>query len=291
MKNLSGKVAVVTGAASGIGKSLAESFLREGMRIVLSDIDEKALEMVTNQLKNKGGDVIRVITDVSDPDSVNNLAERTIEKYKRVDILCNNAGVGFGNGAVWENSIQDWNWVLGVNLMGTIHGIKTFVPIMEKQNTKCHIINTSSSAGIGIGAGSSPYAVSKHGVVALSESLFNDLSMRGSMIGVSVLCPGFVNTNILDPLRSRPERFGTYIPVSQPSQAAMIDGAFKYAIENGLDPDVVADKAVKGIKEGQFYILTHPEVYDMAKARCESILENRKPVASMPGEFIEFFNR
>ncbi len=289
MTDFNGKVAVVTGAASGIGKGLVESFLKEGMKVVLSDIDEKSLMEVAGIYKKSGADLLAVTADVSQIGDFEILAEKTMEKYNNVHILCNNAGIGFGNGLTWENSIDDWNWVLGVNLMGAVHGIKTFVPIMENRGIESHIINTSSTAGVFCGSGSSPYAVSKHAVLALSECLYNDLIQRESKISVSVLCPGFVKSNILDPLRSRPDRFESFKAVELPPQLEMIGKAFKYAVDTGMEPDVIGEKVLKGIINKQFYIFTHENTKEQIKNRMDNMLFDKNPQAELPGEFIEYF--
>ena len=291
MENLNGKVVVVTGAASGIGKALAKTFLAQGMKVVLSDIDEKRLKETEKELADTQGELISVVTDVSLLSDVTNLAEKTLEKFGAVHVLCNNAGIGFGNGLTWENSLDDWNWVLGVNLMGVIHGIKTFVPIMDNQGDECFIINTASTAGILTGSGSSPYAVSKHGVVALSECLYNDLVQTGKKINVSVLCPGFVHTDILDPLRSRPNRFETFTPGPLSPELKMISKAFVHAVESGMKADLIGAIVLQAMKDKLFYILTHDDTLELVKKRFEGIMQNTNPLAELPKEFAEYFGK
>lgn len=197
MKEFKGKVAVITGAASGIGRGIAERCVSEGMKVVLADIDEANLSKAETELKTAGGTVLGVRTDVSKRSDVERLARQTLDAFGQVHLLFNNAGVAAG-GAPWEATWNDWEWVTGVNLWGVIHGVKVFTPLMLAQNTECHIINTSSAAGLIAGGGSAPYAVTKHAVVALSESLYLTLEQRNSQIKVSVLCPGLVRTNIAD---------------------------------------------------------------------------------------------
>src|SRR5215213_2544837 len=203
MKEFSGKVAVITGAASGIGRGLAEACAREGMKVVLADVDEAALAQAERELKDAGAEVLAVRTDVSKADDVEALARRALDAFGAVHLLFNNAGVGAGT-TVWESTLADWEWVLGVNLWGVIHGVRTFVPLMLEQADECHIVNTASMAGLVSGPALGVYKVTKHGVVALSETLCCELAIMRSKIGVSVLCPGGVNTRIMDSERVRP---------------------------------------------------------------------------------------
>src|SRR5947209_15550290 len=205
MKAFQGKVAVVTGAASGIGRALAERCAQEGMKVVLADIEEPALMQTSRDLAAQGAQTLAVPTDVSQAGEVETLARKAFETYSAVHLLFNNAGVGGGKSA-WESTLADWEWVLGVNLWGVIHGIHFFVPRMLEQRSEGHIVNTASMAGLTYGPGQSVYKVSKHGVVSLSETLYYELALRGASLKVSVLCPGLVSTNILDAQRNRPAR-------------------------------------------------------------------------------------
>ena len=205
MEAFQGKVAVVTGAASGIGRALAERCAQEGMKVVLADIEEPALLQANRELAAQGAETLAVPTDVSQAGDVETLARKAFETYKAVHLLCNNAGVGGGKTA-WESTLADWEWVLGVNLWGVIHGIHFFVPRMLEQQSEGHIVNTASMAGLIYGPGQSSYKVSKHGVVSLSETLYYELALQGASLKVSVLCPGYVNTNVLDSQRNRPAR-------------------------------------------------------------------------------------
>ena len=195
MKEFKGKVAVITGAASGIGRGIAERCVREGMKVVLADIDRVTLTTAETELKTAGGTVLGVRTDVSKRREVELLARQTLDAFGQVHVLFNNAGVAAG-GTPWEATWNDWEWVIGVNLWGVIHGVKVFTPLMLSQNTECHIINTSSAAGLIVGGASAPYAVTKHAVVALSESLYLTLQQQNSLIKVSVLCPGLVRSKL-----------------------------------------------------------------------------------------------
>ena len=199
------KVAVITGAASGIGRGLAERFAVEDMRVVIADIEEVPLAELEADLKANGATVLAVRTDVSNAAEVENLAAQTLETFGAVHILCNNAGVVCSR-PIWEHTLADWEWVLGVNLWGVIHGIRAFVPRMLTQGDACHIVNTASILGLVGGGGEGIYKVSKHGVVVLSETLADELAQKGANIQVHVLCPGWVRTGILDSARNRPTR-------------------------------------------------------------------------------------
>ena len=203
MKEFKGKVAVITGASSGIGRGIAERCVQEGMKVVLAGINETNLVKAQSELKSAGGTAISVPTDVSKRSDVELLARKTLDAFGAVHLLVNNAGIP-GRMSTWEATWNDWEWVIGVNLWGVINGVKVFTPLMLAQNTECHIVNTSSFAGLMAGYPGAPYAVTKHAVVALSECLYLELEQRNARIKVSVLCPGNVKTNINDFERNRP---------------------------------------------------------------------------------------
>ena len=208
MQEFRGKTAVTTGAASGIGYALAERCAREDMKVVLADVEEEALAGAAKNIKEIGPSVLSVKTDVSRAEDVQALVEKTLDTFGEVHLLFSNAGVGAGSTA-WQSTLADWQWVLGVNLWGVIHGIHYFVPVMLRQGNECYIVNTASLAGLMTYPGYVRYEVSKHGVVALSESLYYGLQGFGSDIGVSVLCPGYIRTNIMDCERNRPADWKT----------------------------------------------------------------------------------
>ena len=277
MKEFQGKVAVVTGAASGIGRALAERCAKEEMKVVLADIEEPALMQASRDLAAQGAQVLAVPTDVSQAGEVETLARKAFETYSAVHLLFNNAGVGAGKSA-WESSLADWEWVLGVNLWGVIHGIHFFVPRMLEQRSEGHIVNTASMAGLTYGPGQSIYKVSKHGVVSLSETLYYELALRGASLKVSVLCPGLVSTNILDARRNRPARLQD-ASVKEPlsPQAEAVVQRFQQAVREAMPPGQVADIVFEAIREERFYILTHPTWKAAIQIRMEDILQERNP--------------
>ena len=256
MENLAGKVAVVTGAGSGIGKALAERFVAEGMKVVLADLDEARLGAVEAQLTEAGGEVLAVACDTALEESVLSLAQRTLERYGAAHVVCNNAGV-VGTGDPWTGPMSVWEWVVGINLYGVIHGIRAFLPIMQGQG-EGHIVNTASMAGLLAMPGAAAYNVTKHGVVALSEGLFIELKSSGSPVGVSVLCPGFVRTELMARM-TWADRLGPQPAESSNPVAQFMDQALREGVENGISPADVADQVVAAIRAGRFWILTHPE--------------------------------
>ncbi len=271
MKEFPGKVAVVTGAGSGIGRALAERFAAEGMKVVLADVEEGPLAEVARGLEARGATVLAVPTDVSRAARVEALAQKTLDAFGAVHVLCNNAGVA-APGPAWEVSLADWEWALGVNLWGVIHGIRAFVPIMLRQGTEGHVVNTASIAGMISGPMMSTYNVAKHGVVTLSETLHHDFGMVGSRLKVSVLCPAWVNTRIHQSDRNRPG--GTRTPT--PQEAAMQESVGQL-LATGLPPAKVADLVFEAIRGERFYVLPHPEWKSFVRTRMEDILEERIP--------------
>lgn len=273
MRELQDKIAVVTGGASGIGLAVARRAAAEGMRLVLADIDEAALKAAADALTGAGADVLGVPTDVSEPSSVDALAERAVSHFGAVHLVHNNAGVG-GGGPTWQVSDADWRWILGVNLFGVVNGIRSFVPLLLEQG-EGHVVNTASLAGLVSAPLMGPYNASKHAVVTISETLVKDLRMVGATgVGVSVLCPGFVRTGIADSERSRP----AWAPPPEPSNiGALLHQAFHDLVDNGIDPEPVADAVIEAVKADRFYILTHDESQAAVAIRMRDILEGRAP--------------
>ena len=291
MKDFKGKVAVITGGASGIGFALAKRSAREGMKVVLADVETGALAKAEQDIKALGAESLAVRTDVSKASDVEALVQRTLDTYGAVHLLCNNAGVGAGP-TVWESTLADWQWVLGVNLWGVIYGVHYFVPIMIKQGVDCHIVNTASSHGLMTSTRHGPYVVSKHGVVALTETLYRQLEQRGHRnIGVSVLCPAFVKTSIVEGERNRPEELrnkpGEGVDQASPAMQAYLR-EYKRLLDNGTPPDEVADAVFSAILDNKFYILPDIDLFKPAvKARMEDILEARNP-QKVPLTFSQF---
>lgn len=277
MQDFRNKVAVITGAASGIGRALAERCMQEGMKVVLADIEEPALLATAQTLQAQGGMVLPVRTDVAHAVEIEALAAQTLTAFGAVHLLFNNAGVaGLGAGsAVWRSTIQDWEWVLGVNLWGVIHGLRTFVPLMLAQETEGHIVNTASMGGLVSTEPSASYQVSKHGVVALSEHLYHSLAQQRAKLKTSVLCPGWVQTRALSAERNRPSALYVDRPLTA-ARAAALDEAQR-AMANGMTPQAVADLVFQAIRAEKFYILTHPELKFMIQQRMEDILQEHNP--------------
>jgi NAD(P)-dependent dehydrogenase (short-subunit alcohol dehydrogenase family) len=271
MKDLGGKVAVVTGAASGIGKSLASRFAREGMKLVLADLEAGPLATAEAALRAAGADVLAVPTDVASTAAVDELAAKAFQRFGAVHVVCNNAGVGGGGGPIWMLTPADWEWTLNVNLRGVVNGIRAFVPKMIEQR-EGHVINTASIAGLLSPPMMGPYVATKHAVVAISEVLARDLEIVASPVRVSVLCPGFVKTRIAESHRNRPSDLGETSPAGE-AAGHMI----QKLVEAGISPDVVADRVVEAMAADRFYILPHPELNIGIQRRFEDILEGRYP--------------
>lgn len=273
MKEFKDKVAVITGAASGIGFGIAERCAQEGMKVVLAGINQDNLQRAERELEPTGATILSVETDVSKLGDIQALAEKTLEAFGAVNLLVNNAGVAAG-GPVWESTLADWQWVMDVNLWGVIYGLKTFVPLMLAQDAECHIVNTSSVAGVLPYHPSAPYQVSKHAVVALSENLCHSLAQGNTKLRVSVLCPGWVKTRIMDSGRNRPPELQNEPsgePVS-PERAAILE-SFHQAVEAGLSPREVADCVFQAIRDERFWILTDSEWNSEIRQRVEEIVQ------------------
>ena len=285
MNTFQGKIAVITGAASGIGRALAERCVQEGMKVVLADIEEQALFQVSRELTAQGAQTLAIPTDVSQAAEVETLARKAFETYSEVHLLFNNAGVGAGKTA-WESTLADWEWVLGVNLWGVIHGIHFFVPRMLEQRAESHIVNTASLAGLTSGPGLSVYMASKHAVVSLSETLYHELTLRDASVGVSVLCPGFVKTRIQDAQRNRPTRLqnASNEHASDEKLSPQEEAGQQFlqqAIQEGESPQHVADTVFEAIRGKQFYIYP-PEFKVGIQTRMEDILHPRNPTLLLP---------
>jgi NAD(P)-dependent dehydrogenase (short-subunit alcohol dehydrogenase family) len=271
MDSLDEKVAVVTGGASGIGRAMAERFLTEGMRVVIADVEEPALLSAGDQLGTSGDQVEAVLTDVSDPASVEALARVAIERFGTFHVVCNNAGVGGHLGRLWETPVRDYRWVIDVNLWGVIHGIRTFVPRLIEQR-EGHVVNTASMAAWAARPALGPYAATKHAILALSEVLRREVELADANVGVSVLCPGLVNTNILAGARNWPAALGQEPPeptdpITSAVRKVLTDGS----TGGGLDPSRAAEAVVNGILTNRLILSTHPdELISAATMRLEA---------------------
>jgi len=281
MERLRGRVAVVTGGASGIGRALAETFGREGMKVVLADVEPEALAKTAREIGGMGVDVLAVETDVTKQSSVDGLAEKTLAAFGGVHLVCNNAGV-FAGGLSWSQPLADYAWVLGVNMWGVIHGIRTFVPIMLERGDEGHVVNTASMAAVTANPYAAAYHMSKHAVLALSEVLYHELRGTGAKIGVSALCPEAVATNIDASERNRPA--GLRAPGVAPTpDVALVNGAIRAAVAGGIPTQVIADRVLRAVKEDRFYILSDGEAWRRAcDTRLEDVRLARNPTFAPP---------
>jgi len=286
MFQFDGKVAVITGAASGFGRAFAEKGAALGMKLVLADVDGAALARTVDDLRAAGADAIGVPTDVSDAAQVEALALAALDAFGKVHLLFNNAGVGVG-GFVWESTARDWEWVFGVNVMGVAHGVRVFTPIMLRQNEPAHIVNTASVAGLLSPPAMGIYNASKHAVVSLTETLYHDLQLAqvakpadGGEVGCSLLCPAFVPTGIADAERARPAELRND---SRPTRSQIAAGKQLHrAVQSGkLSAADVADITFEAIAARRFYIVTHPGIMATVKLRHEDIEQLRNPTDPM----------
>lgn len=281
MDKIMGRNTVVTGAASGIGLAMARRFARDGARVVVSDIDQEALDRAVADLREDGAEVVGVKADVSQAASVETLADEARTAFGNVQILCNNAGVAM-SGVTWENSVSDWEWVLGVNLFGVVHGIRAFLPGMLDHGEPSAIVNTASFAGLTSQPAMSVYGVSKHAVVTMTESLYHELTAVGANVQTHLLCPGWIKTDICDWDRSAPDHIEKRTDRDSTPLCRLADAYVENAVEEGKSPDMVADMVVEAILANRFYIITHPEWLGGVKIRMTDILERRNPTTRSP---------
>lgn len=283
METMTGRVAVVTGAASGIGKALALGFAGEGANVVLADIEEAPLRTAEAEIAEQGVEALGVITDVTDPDSVGALAQATLDRFGAVHMVCNNAGVG-GGGLIRNQQLVDWKWVVDVCLWGVIHGVHHFLPhLIEAEES--HIMSTASVAGLMSVPGLGPYNAAKYGVVAIMETLHLEMQRdRNADVGVSVLCPGVVRTNIATAQRNRPEELRRQRrprpegeAPSETADARRRNANIAAALERGMDPSEVAAKVIEAMYERRFWVLSHPELLADVNHRNQQLADLENP--------------
>ncbi len=275
MREFKNKVAVITGAADGIGKALALKGAKEGMKLVLADIDTGKLDRLIEELTASGTEAVGLRVDVSRAEEVVALADLAYTTFGGVHLLINNAGVALAKNA-WETTHKDWEWVMGVNLYGVTNGLSAFIPQMLASGEECHVVNTASIAGLLSEPSMAAYNVSKFGVVTLSEGLHHDLTLRQAKIGVSVLCPAWVKTRIAEADRHRPadER----IDLAQLDKVTAATGMAMFkAVKNGVEPEEIAEATFGAIRDGRFYIITHPQTMAGIRIRMDDILQKRQP--------------
>jgi NAD(P)-dependent dehydrogenase (short-subunit alcohol dehydrogenase family) len=268
MRDFKGKGAFVTGGASGIGLGLARAFAAEGMNVALADIEQAALDKAVGALEATGAKVRGIVCDVCDRAAVERAAAAALTAFGKMHVVCNNAGVGGGGGKIGEIPAADWDWTIGVNLLGVVHGIDAFLPHIEAHGEGGHFVNTASMAGMVSTSLMGPYNVTKFAVVSLSETLAAELA--GSAIGVSVLCPGWVDTRIVESARNRPARFG---PQREASAAARARADMVAAmLRAGMSPDEVAARVLAAIRDNDLYVFTHPGMRGVVEERFRRIL-------------------
>lgn len=276
MRNLAGRVAVVTGAGSGIGRALAVALAAERMDLVLTDVEPGALAESEALIDAEGAAVLAVRADVASYGDVEAVAQAAIDRFGAVHLLCNNAGVAGRFAPLWEQHAAEWEWLLGVNLWGVINGIRAFVPRMLDQGGDCHIVNTASEASFTVRPYVGPYHATKHAVLAVSETLALELQMAGAPIGVSVLCPGAVLTRVLDSARNRPARMPAGEAAS-PGYAAALERQYRRSLAAAMPPERVAVEAVTAVKENRFYVFPHPVLRDRILARARDTVAGLTP--------------
>ena len=276
MKRFEGRTAVITGGASGLGLAMARRFAREGVQLVLADVQADALERTAAEFVAAGTQVLAVRCDVSRAEEVERLRDEAVARFGAVHILCNNAGVAPG-GLAWESTVADWQWCLGVNVYGVIHGLRSFVPLMLSQDDEAHIVNTASVAGLLSPPGMGIYCVSKHAVVTLTECLHHDLASRSDKVRTSVLCPAYVPTGIHDSERNRPEELRNAAQDKSEEELAR-EAALRHAVQSGrISAEQVADTVFDAVRDERFYILTHQKIKGAIETRMMDMLLERPP--------------
>ena len=281
MKTFKGRTAVITGGASGFGREFALIAHRLGMNVVLADVQQDALDKTRAELEALGAKVLALKTDVSKAEAVQALADATLQHFGVPSLIFNNAGVGGTGGLVWENTARDWDWVLGVNVWGVVHGVRIFTPLMlaaakKDPGFEAHIVNTASMAGLLTAPNMGIYNVSKHAVVALTETLYQDLNLVTSQVSCSVLCPYFVPTGIHKSDRNRPAEFTDALPLTVSQQVARAQSE-KAVTKGKVSASQVAEAVFEAVAANQFYIYSHPHALGNVETRMKAIVEMRNP--------------
>jgi NAD(P)-dependent dehydrogenase (short-subunit alcohol dehydrogenase family) len=273
LRDFVGKVAVVTGAASGMGRAFAQRFAEEGMRVVLADVEREALDRAVAELRASGFEAVGVPTDVSDRAAVSRLAAAALDAFGEVHLVANNAGVeGYLDGPIWEATAKDWRWTMGVNFWGVVHGVETFLPIMLRQGTEGHVVNTASMTAVV--SGRNMYSVTKQAVLALTETIHSQLTEREAKVGVSALCPGIIATRLFQGSRNRPEELRNEEEPAGAEQGRELRRVMHERLQAGMAPSEVASILVDGIREGRLYILTDHDWDDRITSRTDAILSS-----------------
>lgn len=281
MKDLAGRVAVVTGAASGMGRAFAQRFAEERMKVVLADVERPALQKAVEELRSAGHDVTGVPADVSSRESVEQLAQAALDAYGKVHLAVNNAGVeGYLDGPIWEASEKDWRWTFGVNFWGAVHGCETFLPIMLGQAEEGHLVNTASMTAVV--RGSNMYAVTKHAVLAYTETIYAQLHEARANVGVSALIPGIIATRIFQGSRNRPPELQNDTEPSGAAAGKELRQRMHERLAAGMPPVQVASILVKAIRDGRFYVLTDHQWDERIRVRNQNILRGRNPTLDIP---------
>ena len=283
MKEFRERVAVITGGASGIGFATAERLAAEGMKLVLADVEERALRTATDGLTARGARVLPVVTDVAKPDQVDGLAGRAFERFGAVHVVFNNAGVEV-TGAIFENSLSDLHWVVDVNLWGVLHGIRSFLPRMLEQKSEGHIVSTASMAGLTTAPYLDIYCITKFGVVAAMECLYKELLAIGSTLRASVVCPGLIQTNLMEAERNRPRERREAVAAAPSAGARAIDAVLRAGLDTGYPPSVVADAVVEAMRAERFWAIpAQPALKANIGLRLDEVREERNPAIAVGG--------